>query len=112
VLPLPEAQPPFTLPLKLMHFLSGPLMYFCSGLDILTIGRSPMSSTGQLAIDGDDGRVPIPGASARTTHVTAETFDAHRRGLRAGIGLAPVRTRYHERELTRIYALMPSMFCA
>src|SRR6266851_4618698 len=32
-LPLPEVKPRFPQPLKLMHFHSGPLMYFCSGVD-------------------------------------------------------------------------------
>src|SRR5712692_10630627 len=35
-LPLPEVKPRFPQPLKLMHFHSGPLMYFCSGVDSTT----------------------------------------------------------------------------
>src|SRR5712692_7052776 len=36
-LPLPEVKPRFPQPLKLMHFHSGPLMYFCSGVDRLPV---------------------------------------------------------------------------
>ncbi len=58
---LPEVKPRFPQPLKLMHFHSGPLMYFCSGVDtdlIVTVNlkdfpTAALSSQGIVAAHPD-----------------------------------------------------------
>ena len=60
-LPQPEVKPRFPQPLKLMHFHSGPLMYFCSGVDtdlIVTVNlkdfpTAALSSQGIVAAHPD-----------------------------------------------------------
>src|SRR5208282_804903 len=69
-LPLPEAQSRFPLPLQLMHFHSGSLMYFLSGVlkvsesDRLTVQRKCPPSVRE-GRDGQDecGRVETAGSS-------------------------------------------------